>query len=263
MSTATSAGTTTTFVTTDYQYLEEGMFLDVFTSADAVRVADVTITSIVVAAGTATVTFTPASGVATASGDYFTRDNSLNKEKTGFGEIIANSGQLYNIDPATYGVWKSVVNGNSGTPRPLSEGLMIKTSDDIRTLGGGQPTVIFCNLGVRRAYFNLLVQQRRYHDTKKFDGGFEGLTFTTDGGDIPVVSDVDARGGRMYFVNEKQLKLYEAADWSFMNRDGSNWQRVITSAGTFDAYQSHLFKYCEMGTHRRNAHGLLTDLTEN
>lgn len=263
MATATAIGSTTTFVTTDYQYLEEGMFLDVFTSADAVRVADVTISSIAIAAGVATVTFSPAAGAATAVGDYFTRDNSVNKEKTGFGEIINNTGTLYNIDPTTYGVWKSVVNANGGTNRPLSEGLMIKTNDDIRTLGGGTPTVIFTNLGVRRSYFNLLVQQRRYTNTKVFDGGFEGLTFTTDKGDIPVVSDVDARPNRMYFVNEKQIKLYEDADWSFMNRDGSNWQRVITSAGTFDAYQSHLYKYCEMGTHRRNAHGVLSDLTEN
>ena len=47
-----------------------------------------------------------------------------------------------------------------------------------------------------------------------------------------------------------------------MNRDGSNWSRVVTSAGKFDAYEATLYKYCEIGTHRRNAHGLLSDLTE-
>lgn len=264
LATANTVGTTTTFVCSDAEaiYLEEGMFVDVFTSADAVRVADVEITALSSSGGATTVTFTPAAGAATASGDYLTRDNSRDKEKTGFKEVISNTGTLYNINPSTVGVWKSTVNGNSGTNRPLSEGLMIKMVDDIRKLGGGTPTVIFANMGVRRAYFSLLVQQRRYSNTQEFEGGFKGLAFTTDNGEIPMVSDTDCQGNRMYFVNEKEIKLYEANDWSFMNRDGSNWQRVITSAGSFDAYSATLFKYCELGTHRRNAHGLLSDITE-
>ncbi|MGH7792227.1 MAG: hypothetical protein ACREOB_07910, partial [Thermodesulfobacteriota bacterium] len=84
----------------------------------------------------------------------------------------------------------------------------------------------------------------------------------TDTGDIPIVSDFDCQPSTLYMLNEKELKLYEAADWSFMNRDGSNWQRVITSAGNFDAYQATLFKYIELGTHRRNSHGKLTGVTE-
>ena len=262
MSTATAVGTTTTFVTTDYKFLEQGMFVDVFTSADAVRVADATITDVVVAAGVATVTFSPAAGAATAIGDYITRDNNVNKEMTGFGNIVAATGLLHNVDPATERVWASVVNGNAGTNRPVSEGLMIGTVDDIKTKGGGTPTVIFSNLGVRRAYFNLLVQQRRFTNTQKFDGGFTGLAFTTEDGDIPFVTDIDAPNNQQIYVNEKQIKLYETGDWSWMNRDGSRWQRTITSAGMFDAYSATLFKYAQIGTHRRNSHGRLTDLTE-
>lgn len=262
ISTATGAGTTTTFVTTDNLYLEEGMFVDIFTSADAVRVADVEITSVVTSGGTTTATFTPAAALATASGDYITRDNSRDKELTGFGSIVNNTGILYNVDPAVERVWQAVVNANGGTLRPVSEGLMIGTVDDIKTKGGGTPSVIFSNLGVRRAYFNLLVQQRRYTNTVEFEGGFKGLAFTTEDGDIPFVTDTDAPRNQMIFLNEKQIKLYEAGDWSWMNRDGSRWQRVVTSAGSFDAYSATLFKYCEIGTHRRNAHGKLTDLSE-
>jgi hypothetical protein len=264
LATATAAGSTTTFVVADAgaQYLEEGMFVDIFTSADAVRVADATITSITSAGGNTTVTFTPAAGVASASGDYITRDNSRTKEITGLSQIVAATGSVYNIDPAVTPVWKSYVDSNGGTNRPLSEGLMIKLVDEIRKLGGGTPTVLFSNLGVRRSYFNLLVQQRRYSNTTEFEGGFKGLAFTTDNGDIPMVADYDCLPNRIFAVNEKELKLYNAGDWSFMNRDGSNWQRVITSAGAFDAYGCTLYKYCELGTHRRNAHGLLADITE-
>jgi hypothetical protein len=238
------------------------MFVDIFTSADAVRVADAEITGISEGATNTTVTFTPAAGVATASGDYITRDNSRNKELTGLSQIVAASGQVYNIDPASTPVWKSTVNANGGTPRALSEGLLIKLIDDVRKQGGGTPTALFSNLGVRRSYFNLLVQQRRYSNTTEFEGGFKGLAFTTDNGDIPFVSDYDALPNSVYAVNEKEVKIYEAGDWSFMNRDGSNWQRVITSAGAFDAYSCTLYKYMEIGTHRRNAHGLLSDIIE-
>lgn len=264
LATATAIGSTTTFVVADAfaQYLEEGMFVDLYTSADASRVADVTITSITSTGGNTTVTFTPASGTATAVGDYMTRDNSRNKELTGLAEIVAATGILHNLDPATVTRWKSSIDSNGGTNRPLSEGLMIKMVDTIKTQGGGSPTVIFCSLGVRRSYFNLLVQQRRTTNTQQFTGGFSGLAFTTDDGDIPVVSDVDCQPNRMIFVNEQELKLYEAGDWSFMNRDGSNWNRVSNAAGNFDAYAAMLYKYDELGTHRRNSHGMISDITE-
>jgi hypothetical protein len=262
LATATGAGTTTTFVTTNAQYLEEGMIVDIIDSdGTTVNANGAEITSIVTAAGVSTVTFTPA-GVAMAAGDKIYRDDSKNKEMNGLGSIVKASGTLYGIDPNTVGVWKSTVNNNSGTPRPLSEGLMIQTVDAVRTKGGGTPTVIFTSLGVRRSYFNLLVQQRRSTNTTDFKGGFTGLEFLVGGRSIPLVEDVDAPPNKMFFVNEKEIKLYEAGDWSFMNRDGSNWDRVVTSAGKFDAYQATMYKYCEIGTHRRNAHALLDDITE-
>jgi hypothetical protein len=264
MATATAGGTTTTFLLPDAnaQYLEIGMFVDVFQSNDAVRVADVTITNITSSAGTTTVTFSPASGTSTVSGDYITRDNSVGKEISGFDSIVQSTGVLYNIDPAVTPVWSANVDSNSGTNRALSEGLMINMVDTIRKRGGGVPTAIFAGLGVRRAYFNLLVQQRRITNTQDFAGGFKGLEFSVGANTIPLIEDVDAKPNTMYFMNEKQLKVYEAGDWSFMDRDGSKWQRVITSAGTFDAFDAILFKYMELATHRRNAHGRINDLTE-
>jgi hypothetical protein len=135
---------------------------------------------------------------------------------------------------------------------------MIKMVDDIYT-NGGNTTAIFTTLGVRRSYFNLLQQQRQFVNTKDFEGGFKGLAFTTDNGEIPLISDVDCQPNRMYFVNEKELKIYREADWEFMDRDGSKWQRVIG----FDAYDATLYKYCQLGTHRRNTHGSIDDITES
>ena len=192
-----------------------------------------------------------------AIGDIVVRTGNVNREWTGFTKIFSNSGTLYNIDPTVEPVWKAEVDSNGGTNRALSEGLMITMADRIRA-NGGKTTAIFTNLGVRRAYFNLISQQRQYVNTKEFTGGFTGLAFTTDAGEIPVVVDPMAPKNRMYFANEKELTLYREGDWSWMNRDGSMWQRTIG----YDAYEATMYQYSELGCHRRNTQGLISDLTE-
>jgi hypothetical protein len=265
VATANGAGSTTTFVTSDAdaQYLEVGMIIDIFDTSAAGLMANAPfeITALASAGGNTTATFTPAAGAATASGDTMHRYGSRNLETIGFTDIVSDSGTLYNINPGTEPVWKAVVEANGGTPRALSEGLMIKTADRVRQ-NGGKTSVIFTTMGVRRSYWQLLVQQRRYTDTKEFAGGFKGLVFNTDWGEIPVMADWDAKAGKLFYINEDEMKFYREADWAFMNRDGSNWQRKITSAGNFDAYQSMYFSYRQLGTHRRNSHALLSDITE-
>lgn len=242
---------------TNTQYMEVGMEVDVYNAAgDTLKTtaAGATVTAVVKNVSI-TIDETP---TATVAGDIVVRQGSLNRETIGLEQIVSDTGTLYNINPSTETVWKSVVNDNSGVNRALSESLMITMVDDIHT-NGGNTTAIFTTLGVRRSYFNLLVQQRRYCDTKDFEGGFKGLAFTTDNGEIPLISDVDCQPNRMYFLNEKELKIYRESDWSFMDRDGSKWQRVIG----YDAYDATLYKYCQLGTHRRNTHGLIDDITES
>lgn len=257
LATVTGVNATVTVPTTNTQYLEVGMLVDIYNSTGVTlktQAAGVTILSV-----TKNTNFVVdvAPSIATAANDIVVRRGSLNREIVGFSQIVDDTSVLFNIDPAVETVWKSVVNANAGVNRALSEGLMIKTVDDVYT-NGGNTTAIFTTLGVRRAYFNLLNQQRRYCDTKEFEGGFKGLAFTTDNGEIPVISDVDCQPNRMYFMNEKELKIYRESDWSFMDRDGSKWQRVIG----FDAYDATLYKYCQLGTHRRNSHAIVKDVTE-
>lgn len=49
------------------------------------------------------------------------------------------------------------------------------------------------------------------------------------------------------------------SDWEFMDEDGS----VLSRVGGVDAYEATLFKYHELTTDMRNAHGIITDLTES
>lgn len=257
----------------DAIYMEVDMYVDLWNASLAAFDPNgpFVITNIVDnGGGDSTLTFTPAASEAVADTDTFRRqgssiDATTGKEIIGFREIIDDSNTLFNIAPASVPVWKSEVDSNSGTNRALTEGRMIQMVDRIR-VNGARPSVIFTSLGVRRSYFNLLSQQREFVNTKTFTGGFEGLAFAGAGGEIPLIEDVDCPSNRMFFVSEKELKLYQAGDWSFMNRDGSNWQRVVGQTGGtinyFDAYTSMMFKYCQLGTHRRNAHGVIEDLTE-
>lgn len=251
---------TNTFLAKDAMYAQQGMQIDIIDGATlgnpnpTVKASNRQITGINLS--TNVITFDGAV-VSTAVGDIVVRTGNVNREWTGFTKIFKTTGSLYNIDPATEPIWAAVVDSNSGVNRPLSEGLMIALADNIR-VNGGKTTAIFSNLGVRRAYFNLLVQQRQYTNTKDFGGGFTGLTFTTDKGEIPVAVDVDAPKNTLFFANEDELTVYRQADWEFMDRDGSMWNRV---AG-YDAYEAIMYQYSELGCHRRNTQGILADITE-
>lgn len=251
---------TNTFLAKDAFYAQLGMQIDILdgttlgNATPTVKASNRQITAINLS--TNVITFDGAV-VSTAVNDVIVRTGNGNREWTGFGKIFKATGSLYNIDPATEPIWAAVVDSNAGVNRALSEGLMINLADNIR-VNGGKTTAIFCNLGVRRAYFNLLVQQRSYVNTKDFGGGFTGLSFTTDNGEIPVMVDVDAPKNTMFFANEGELKVFREGDWSFMDMDGAMWNRV---AG-YDAYEATMFQYSDLGCHRRNTQGVMQDITE-
>jgi hypothetical protein len=237
------------------QYIEVGQQIDIVTSSS---------NSTVIASNRQVLSINRTTGVGTfdgavattAIGNVIVRTGNYNREITGLGAIVTNTGVLFNVDPTVEPTWQAVVNGNGGTTRPLSEGLMITLTDQVR-INGGKTSLILTSLGVRRAYFNLLSQQRRFPSTTTFEGGFQGLAFS-NGREIPVIEDVDCPSNTMYFLDESKLKIYRAHDWSWMERDNSIWHWVVG----FDAYEAVMNQYWEMGTNQRNAHAVLTDITE-
>jgi hypothetical protein len=48
-----------------------------------------------------------------------------------------------------------------------------------------------------------------------------------------------------------------------MDRDGSMWKQKTDASGRYDAYLASLYEYSELGTHRRNTHGVITGITED
>lgn len=250
------SGTTTTMVVANPQWAQVGMVVDVYNNSNALQGAagGFTITGVNMSTGTITLSSTPGT---IAAGWYLVRTGNYNLEPNGLQGIVAATGQLQNLDPATEPIWASVVNANGGTNRALSEALMIRMVDDTR-VNGGKVSLILTSLGVRRAYFNLLMQNnRRYVNTQEFKGGYTGLPFSS-GREIPVVEDVDATNNTMWFLDESCFTVYREEPWSWVDADGDIFKWVVN----YDAWEAVLAQYWELGIDRRNAHGKLADITE-
>ena len=262
---ATGANTGAVAPVADARLFQVGMVVDTQTGT-TVDNTGLIVASVDLTPGSNTVTFTTTPGTALANADIIVRSGSGiasggTKELTGLAAIVSDSGTLYNIDPSVEAEWKATVDANGGTPRALSESLMIKMTDAIRTKGGST-TLILQSLGVRRAYFNLLSQLRQTVNTQEFTGGFSGLAFTTDRGEIPVVADTDAPLNTQWYINEDALTYYRDEEWHFLDKDGSMWKQVRDSNGDYDAYYARMVEYHELGTDRRNSHGVIKDITE-
>ncbi len=262
---ATGANTAAVAPVADARLFQIGMVVDTQTGT-TIDNTGLIVASVDLTPGANTVTFTTTPGTALAAADIIVRKGSGiaaggTKELTGLAAIVSDSGTLYNINPSTEPEWKASVSANGGTPRALSEALMIRMTDDIRTKGGST-TLILQSLGVRRAYFNLLSQLRQTVNTQEFTGGFSGLAFTTDRGEIPVVADTDAPLNTQWFINEDAVTYYRDEEWHFLDKDGSMWKQVRDSNGDYDAYYARMVEYHELGTDRRNSHGVIKDITE-
>jgi hypothetical protein len=243
------------------QYIQDAEIIDVMVGNSAtIRQASLTVTTADITANTVTVTGT-VTGI--AAGDVIVRQGSYNREWRGLKAIVDNASVLYGVDPSVQRLWKSEVNTQGGQSTTLSEATFMRMCDRIRR-NGAKPTVILTTLGVQRAYWLLLTQQRRFNDTKTFAGGYTGLEFNAgSSGAIPMIADVDAPASTAYFLNEKAINLYRPSEFQFMDRDGGMWKQKVDASGRYDAYVATMYEYSDFGTTRRNSHGVVTNIAED
>lgn len=247
-------GAATTQTVDDASLLEVGMQVDVLVKADGSTVTlDTEVEEVDLEANTVTFADSVTGTDDGTIGIY--RQGSFEREPNGLGNIISD-GELHGLDSGDQPLWQAVIQDNGGTPRALSEGLMIETADKVRT-NGGKTSVILGSLGTRRAYFNLLTQQRRYTDTKKFEGGFTGLAFNY-GTEIPMVEDPDAPKNIMQFLDESEMRVHHSKDWHWAEEDGN----ILKWVTGYDAWEAVMRKYWELGCQRRNAQAKIVDLIE-
>jgi hypothetical protein len=242
---------------------EEGMVVDIGTVASPFTVVQA---AVIQPGGVDLVnkTITIGSSVTTSSSHFVFRSGSggagaSQQELTGLQTIVSNTGALFNIDPATYGVWKSYVDSNGGTLRSANEMMFAKAQQQIRIAGGSDIEIWIASDGVHRSYAALLTGQKRFPGTVQLKGGYEGIAAAASGtSEVPVTWDRDAPSNSAFGLRLKNLTEYQASDWEWANEDGAILQRQIG----FDGYNAFLFKYAELATDKRNAHGKIVDLTE-
>lgn len=232
--------------------------IDIVTAPSTVAVAARTVTARDLTPGANTITISGAAVNVTA-GQLLVLTGSVNREITGLGAIVAGSGVLYNVNPATEPEWTSEVDANGGTARALSEGLMLRLVDRIRGRGG-RTSLILTDDGSFRAYWALLSQLRGFTNTTKFDGGYTGLSFHVGDQEVPVVSDYDAPLKTMHFLNESDITFYRDEDIHWLDRDGSILKQKTDANGRYDVWQAHMVERHELGIRRRNTHGKLSDI---
>lgn len=226
-------------------------------ATSAIRQSGLTVTGINTSTGVVTVTGT-VTGI--VSGDIFVRKGSYGREWTGLGAILSDTTVLHQLDPANVPVWKAEVKTTAGS---ISELMLTRMADRIYN-NDGDVTVMWSTLGVQRAWFSLLSGQKRVINTTKFEGGFSGVAFQSASlGEIPFIADIDCPAGTIDFVNEKAIKIYDNGGYKFMDRTGSMWRMRRDTTGDYDEYYATLYEYSEMGTNRRNTHGIISGITED
>ena len=177
------------------------------------------------------------------------------------------AGYFQNINPAGTGndYWQSYMKTNTTLTfsdlQQMLDGIAINSE-------GLLPTLIMTDYVQRRKYFELWGSNpgsgstvdvahpgfRRYTNTMTLDGGFQALEYNG----IPLVCEVDATPGHMFFVHEPSLAVFRNEDYFWLDRDG----KVLHRLEDKDAYQATLACYFEFGTYRRNAHGCMNALGE-
>lgn len=185
--------------------------------------------------------------------------NSYGKEWEGLAAIVDDTSVLHEIDPANYPQWKATVEelGTAQTPGTLTELNLINLVQKVDKKGG-DVDVMLASPGVFNAYWDLLQGLRQFTNGASLTGGQRAFSFDALGKQIKFVSDYAAPTGTLYALSSKEIVVNRKKDWAWMDRDGSMWSRVADT----DAYEARYYQYSQLGTYRRNAHAVLSNIAE-
>jgi hypothetical protein len=152
------------------------------------------------------------------------------------------------INSTTYSWWQSDVNA-SGSFAGQGRADMLTLYNALLTAGDA-PDFIVTNPTVHAYYEGSLVPQIRYQSTESGDSSFKKLYFKN----LPVLMDVAATSGVMYFLNSSNLQLYVSSN---NNLKMTDWVKPSNQT----AKVSQLIMACELATNNRRRLGKLTGIT--
>jgi hypothetical protein len=236
--------------------LRKNMRIDIIDNDDdSVLAADRKITSVTKnAAGQVTAIGIDGAVVTTDATHRITRTGSWKDGFVGIPGIVAKTGLLHGIDPATEPEWASAEEENGGTPRALTDDVLQEASDLAwANVGDENAFMVVSNTFQRRKYIAAQTAIKQHVNTMDLKGGYKSISWN----DNPFVIDRFVSDDRLYLVNRKHLKLGKLADWDWFDEDGAILSRVADKM----AVEAFIYMFGELLTDRRNAHVLVSDLT--
>ena len=164
---------------------------------------------------------------------------------------------LQGINRSTAGnkFWESPVIDNGGANQSLSISRIQQAYEIGEIVGQGKCSLIMSTYALRRAYFDLMAVDKRYVNSLKLDGGWQALEYTGGGGSTPWVVDRMAKAKSIYFLDERTLAIYRAADFDWMDLDGA----VLRKVSDKDEYEGTCFSYLNLGSSACNKNSVLRD----
>ena len=183
------------------------------------------------------------------------------REVTGLAAQIANSGTLWNINPANAPDWVSYVDATGGAVQEVN---FIKAAQEVNVRSGEELDLWVTTAGVQRAYAGTLTGLRRFNEPTQLRGGYKGLDMSninqgnSGSNSLSMYWDKDCPTSTAYGITTRRFQWYKMSDWEFMEEDGA----VLSRVSGQDAYEATLFLYAELATDGRNAHAKMTGLTE-
>lgn len=238
--------------------LEEGAVVDLGTVASPTSVASArTVVSVNKTAKTFVIS---GAAVTTDATTFVFRSGSGGTavETNGLRQIVSQSDDDFQgVDTGVYPLWRaaSVVAAAGAT---LTDTLLEESLDEIDIVSGEFPDIIVTSHGVVRNYAASLKDNKRFTNTVDLKGGFKAVSIDTPAGHINLMRDRDVPNGYAFILNTNHLQLFVLSDWEWMDDDGA----VLSRVSNKDAYEATFYKYANLATDQRNAHGLISGLAD-
>jgi len=139
----------------------------------------------------------------------------------------------------------------------VSNAMMMKVCHRVERYG--RVDVIITNEVIWRSYYQILEADKTLPNEKAMWGGVTGLTFYGGrGGAIPVIFDYDCPDQRMFFLDQDFLQVYAPT------QDGLTWLSgdagILTRVQGADESTASLVWYYNFGSERPQAQGVLEDI---
>jgi hypothetical protein len=173
---------------------------------------------------------------APVAGDKIYLAGNKDGELTGVAEVMTADNTLYGIVRGTYKYFNPTTKAVTGE---ISEIKIQEGIDDAEDEVGNVIDFLMAEKGVIRAYKNLLGAMKMSVNTIDIKGGFKAVTFNG----IPLVGDRFCTDGELLALSMKNWKMYEMADWGWLDADGN----MLTRVSQKPIWEATLRKYCDIG----------------